>query len=740
MFRPFAALLTLLAASAVSSAQDLSVLSALFQPTTKSLSVEELTNKTKPSIVVILHTGRQGKAAGLGTGFVVGEGLIATNFHVIGESRPITVQFPDGTKHDVISVHASDRHLDLAVVKIDVKGLKPLPQLQIGDSDKLRDGQAISALGHPLGLKYSVVAGVLSGKREIEGVEMLQIAMPIEPGNSGGPVLDSSGKVVGIVSMKSLVTDNLGFAIPSKHLAAMLKKPNPVPMSRWVTLGVLEKTDWMPSHGGTWRQRAGHIIGEGQGSGFGGRSFCFRVPPAPKPFPYEIRVSVKLDSEAGAAGLFFGGNDGDKHFGFYPTAGKLRLTQFAGPDVTTWKILDDFTSPRYKPGEWNALKVRVEKNKVVCFVNEQQVLERGNLTWFGTRHGLAKFRDTVAEFKGFQVGKNLSRPMLTAADQKKLDAAVAEVLAGKRAMTPFLKTPGESMKLLREKAVLLEKQADELRKLAQGVYSQGVLEELTKLTQEDDAKMDLLRGALLIARLDNEDVEIAPYLREVDRMAHEIRATLPKDADGEATLAAMNKYLFEERGFRGSRGDYYTRSNSYLNEVIDDREGLPITLSVLYLEIARRLNLPMVGVALPGHFVVRYEPVGLPPYFIDVYEGGASMTNTEAQTRVVKATGAMPKKKDFRAASKKTILTRILSNLLTLADADKDRPAMLRYLDAMVAIEPKSYEERWVRAVLRFQAGMNDESAVDCDWLIDNAPDDEIDLDRVRELRRRVAK
>ena len=65
---------------------------------------------------------------------------------------------------------------------------------------------------------------------------------------------------------------------------------------------------------------------------------------------------------------------------------------------------------------------------------------------------------------------------------------------------------------------------------------------------------------------------------------------------------------------------------------------------------------------------------------------------------------------------------------------------MLRYLDAMVAIEPKAYEERWVRAVLRFQAGMNDESVGDCDWLIDNANDDEIDLDRVRELRRRIVK
>src|SRR5262249_15565276 len=161
-------------------------------------------------------------------------------------------------------------------------------------------------------------------------------------------------------------------------------------------------------------------------------------------------------------------------------------------------------------------------------------------------------------------------------------------------------------------------------------------------------------------------------------------------------------------------------------EVIDDREGLPITLSVLYLELGRRLDLPLVGVALPGHFVVRYEPTGLPPYLIDVFEGGKSITNAEAQQQIVRTTGAMPKKKDFQPATKKAILTRMLTNLLTLADSEKDRPGMLRYLDAMLAIEPKSYEERWVRAVLRFQAGMNDESVSDCDWLIENASDEEV--------------
>lgn len=97
---------------------------------------------------------------------------------------------------------------------IAAKKLRPLP---LGDAAALKQGQPLVALGHPRGLKHSVVAGVLSGRRAIEGVEMLQLAVPIEQGNSGGPVLDMTGRVVGVVSMKSQVTPNLGFAVPARR-------------------------------------------------------------------------------------------------------------------------------------------------------------------------------------------------------------------------------------------------------------------------------------------------------------------------------------------------------------------------------------------------------------------------------------------------------------------------------------------------------------------------------------------
>src|SRR5204862_4517779 len=98
-----------------------------------------------------------------------------------------------------------------------------------------------------------------------------------------------------------------------------------------------------------------------------------------------------------------------------------------------------------------------------------------------------------------------------------------------------------------------------------------------------------------------------------------------------AKLAALNEYLFVGNGFHGSRTDYYHKANSFLSRVIDDREGLPITLSVLYIELAQRLGLKIEGVGLPAHFVVRHVPANGEPQLIDVFEGAKPLSRDEAE-------------------------------------------------------------------------------------------------------------
>lgn len=729
------ALLCLLRLETAASAEDVKKSAAPAGDPVAMKRVEELAESAKTSVVVITVAGRDGKRQGLGTGFVVSaDGLIATNLHVVGEGRPIRVQLADRREFDVVEVHASDRALDLALLRIKGDRLTPL---SLGDSDQIKQGQAIVVLGNPFGLKHSIVSGVVSGQREIEGRPMIQLAIPIERGNSGGPLLDLEGRVQGVVTLKSMVTSNLGFAVPSNSLKKLLQKPNPVPITRWLALAALPPAEWTPLFGALWRRKAGKITVEGMGDGFGGRSLCLSQRPVPE-LPYEVSVAVRLNDEAGAAGLAFQSDGRDNHFGFYPTNGKLRLTHFRGPDVYSWKILEEKSSSAYRRGEWNTLRVRIEKDKVRCFVNGESVIEHAATELEGGRAGLAKFRDTQAEFKSFQLSKRIEIPT-TSTDVLGRVSRSVEGLGAHQTPPPALldalvpQAPG-SMSALRDRARQLEQQAGQLRKLAEAVHVRQVLKELETVFQKKEAEVDLLHAALLIARLDNEELDIEPYRQEVERMAREVAAGVAPDADEKAKRLALTKYLFTERGFHGSRTDYYNRANSYLNEVLDEREGLPITLSVLYMEVGRRLGLKIVGVPLPGHFIVRHEPVKGTPQLLDVFDGAKELTREEAEARVRTGSGRPPDDKHFEAAGKPAIVIRMLHNLLGVAREEGDVAAVLRYLDAILAIKTDAAEERWMRALVRFQTGERAGARTDTDWLLEHQPAG-VPLERVRELQ-----
>jgi regulator of sirC expression with transglutaminase-like and TPR domain len=695
-------------------------------------SVEQLTERARKSVVVITQTGRDGRRVGLGAGFIVSaDGLIVTNFHVIGEGRPITVELADERRFKVTAIHASDRALDLAVVRIDAHDL---PALMLGDSAALKQGQGVLAIGNPLGLKHSVVTGVVSGVREIEGRPMVQLAMPIEPGNSGGPLLDLQGRAQGILTLKSLLTANLGFAVGVNTLKPLLEKPNPIAMSRWLTIGALDPRQWQPLFGARWRQRAGRILVDGLGQGFGGRSLCLYQQPLPAA-PFEIAVNVKLDDEAGAAGLVFGSDGEHKHFGFYPTNGKLRFTRFDGPDVFSWSVLEEQTSRHYRPGQWNQLRVRISADKIACFVNDQLVVESTETVRPDTKVGLAKFRDTAAEFKNFRVGEKLASEAIPAeqlqAVRERIDAFAAT--EKHQEAIEALSPQAAAAAVLRDRAKSLDEQAARLRRLAQNIHEHRVVTELAQALKGDEADVELFRAALLIAKLDNEELDVEPYLHEVRRMGEEIAGKLAGDASDEVKLAALRKYLFDENGFHGSRGDYYNRSNSYMNEVLDDREGLPITLSVLYMELAARLGVKVSGLGLPGHFIVQYVPAEGPPQLIDVYEGARPMSRDDAARRVRSIADRELADADLVPTTKRAIIVRMLHNLQGVAAGARDNAGLLRYLNAILAVDPESAQERWLRAVVSFQLDRKDISRLDAAWLLDKMPPG-VDLERVREL------
>lgn len=695
-------------------------------PETKK-SVPELTSAARPSIVTVTQIGRGGEQEALGTGFVVSkDGLIATNMHVIGNSRRIQVQLHDGSHHDVTEIHATDPSLDLAIIKINKQDLTPLA---LGDSDKIKQGQPIMVIGNPQGLEFSVVEGVVSALREIEETTMIQIAIPIEEGNSGGPLIDMEGKVQGIITLKSAVTNNLGFAHPVNQLKLLLDKPNPVPMSRWLTIGRLDSKTWEPLMGARWTQHMGIIHAEEFGNGFGGRSLCLSKQNAPA-FPFEVSVQVKLDDETGAAGISFCADGNDRHYGFYPSGGKLRLTRFMGADIFSWTILADLPHAAYHQGEWNTLRVRVDEDKIQCFVNDELVIEQEDGVLRESRIGLCKFRQTKADFKNFRIGSTLNSSQIPAELAAQLEAELNHFLekpsGNNGTMEKLVAEPVAARRLLEQRAKMLDEQAASLRKLQHEVHRQTVTQEILKVLHGSTDDTDLLKAALLVAKHDNPDLDVDAYLQSIDRMAEELKSD--PAITGKSTAKAAERlvtYLFSENGFHGSRSDAMDEfSNSYLNEVLDDREGIPITLAIVYLDLARRLGLNnLYGVSLPGRFMVAFKdkfPTGTEAItLIDLYAGGKFLSTKEAQLFISQSTGREVDQEQLQPATTQAIILRLLNNLTSFS---KRPEQALPYFDLILAIDPESSSDRLNRAFMRMKAGNNSGAKEDLGKILESPP------------------
>jgi serine protease Do len=251
------------------------------KPAPEVFSNEELAARAKgvAGLYSLHRSNRCGAWAGSRLHHFYKDGLIVTARHVIGDGRDFAVELMGGKIVPVTEVYASTNRIDLVVFESKHKDLAALP---LSEDIETAQGREVVAMGHPKGMRNSMAGGIVSGHQDIEDIRMLQLAMPIQPGNSGGPVLDRTGNVVGIVTLKSSVAENVGFALPVKLLRDMLANPNPIPMTRWRTMGSLDSRQWTPLFGANWRQRAGRITVTDSGNGFGGRTLCLRNADVPE--------------------------------------------------------------------------------------------------------------------------------------------------------------------------------------------------------------------------------------------------------------------------------------------------------------------------------------------------------------------------------------------------------------------------------------------------------------------------
>jgi regulator of sirC expression with transglutaminase-like and TPR domain len=215
------------------------------------------------------------------------------------------------------------------------------------------------------------------------------------------------------------------------------------------------------------------------------------------------------------------------------------------------------------------------------------------------------------------------------------------------------------------------------------------LERFAAVVQRNDAEIPLDLAALLIGAWEHDRFDAEPHLRALDALAAEagpLALAAPSPDEAGRILAAT---LFGPGGFRGNTKAYYDPRNSFLADVLDRKLGIPITLSVVFLEVARRLGLSAGGVAFPGHFLVRVDG-GEAPLIVDPFNGGDTLERPALQALLERSAGAEARLADvsFAPASKHAILVRMLNNLAGIYGRDGDTARSLEVLERLALLDP----------------------------------------------------
>ncbi|MDF0554990.1 transglutaminase-like domain-containing protein [Kamptonema sp. UHCC 0994] len=255
-----------------------------------------------------------------------------------------------------------------------------------------------------------------------------------------------------------------------------------------------------------------------------------------------------------------------------------------------------------------------------------------------------------------------------------------------------------------------------------------------------DQQINLAKAALYIAQEEEPDIDPEEYINALDTMAADVQESLPRQLYPLRIIQTINRYLYEQLNFSGNTADYYDPRNSFLNHVIDRRTGIPITLSLLYLEISQRIDFPMIGIGMPGHFLIRpdFEDVGI---YVDAFNQGEILFPEDCKNRLSQIYGQPVELQPAFLApvSRRQILGRMLSNLKAIYLNQGDRIRALAAIERILLLFPDAAGERRDRGILYYQFGRWQESRQDLEMYLTNIPRAE-DAAIIRQLLERMSR
>jgi regulator of sirC expression with transglutaminase-like and TPR domain len=264
--------------------------------------------------------------------------------------------------------------------------------------------------------------------------------------------------------------------------------------------------------------------------------------------------------------------------------------------------------------------------------------------------------------------------------------------------------------------------------------------EFRQAADRPEEQIDLGRAALTIALPEYPTLDFSAYLGRINELALEVSERAGADADVYRSIAALNFVLFSRHGFRGNRDAYYDPNNSFLNQVIERKTGIPITLSVLYMEVAKRIGLAFDGVGFPGHFMVKTIAEGN-EIVIDPFDGGESKSQEDLDALLEQMYGGKVEMgAEFLAPlPKRKILQRMLTNLKAIYARENDLVKTLAVLDRLLILDPASAEDARDRGVIYTRLECYGQAKEDFERYLQLAPDAD-DATAVREQLVELAK
>ncbi|HLN83631.1 MAG TPA: transglutaminase-like domain-containing protein [Candidatus Binatia bacterium] len=263
--------------------------------------------------------------------------------------------------------------------------------------------------------------------------------------------------------------------------------------------------------------------------------------------------------------------------------------------------------------------------------------------------------------------------------------------------------------------------------------AQDLYREFRAAVDRPEEAVDLGYAALTIGLSVNPHLDIPAYVQRIDQLAREVADRRDPAGDVYHSLAALNHVLFRQHGFDGNRDDYYDPRNSFLSEVLDRKIGIPITLCVLYMEVARRISVPVEGIGFPGHFLVKCSD-GEEAIFIDPFHRGEIKITEDLGQMLEKLYGRKValRPQFLEAAGKKQILKRMLVNLKAIYLRNNSVGEALSIFDHLIILDPAGAEEIRDRGSLYLHMGCFRQAREDFDAYLRLAPNAH-DAEMVRE-------